>query len=529
MTKKSVSDLKKNLHEFSKLAGRPVRLRLVELSDRDQFERLAQEGANISPARANAAMDWAFGDDPKAVQFYRELGSDDVNRSAIKLVGLVGLTKGSAAAARLAQELADQNRKSLRHRSKAFISLITMFLQRVENSQMLPRNEAYRSTWISSEPYRNEPTEREQEHAWEYVKRYIRELLDQVDQTEFSDPDEFKQYIADKVNDQLADDDLPGFNDADIIAEIDRMMSVQESLGKFDWVGGFGNQNENTLETDRVNRPHGMNRKGMTENASVGAVGAGAVGSTPGRGKSKLFAGSGIRRETAGTIGGNTNATLQTVAGQEDKSGGVAGDVIGDATVAIQNRVNEKHIGFDKLKNKLAHKKGVHDAGALAAAIGRKKYGAKKMANAAAQGHAVSEADLNRRSFLKGAGATAVGTATAAGLNADPAPIKPTPPVAPDRNFAVRLYQSARQFQIEHPEGDMNEWAQIAIRKLSRDDPQPVMKQHGPDRKQMQLDLIRALMDCFEENPEITLGEWLAYNGLRESKDPKKRKVAHRA
>jgi len=48
--------------------------------------------------------------------------------------------------------------------------------------------------------------------------------------------------------------------------------------------------------------------------------------------------------------------------------------------------VDEKHLGFKKLKGKLAHKKGVKNAGALAASIGRKKYGAKGMAKKAAAG-----------------------------------------------------------------------------------------------------------------------------------------------
>ena len=48
--------------------------------------------------------------------------------------------------------------------------------------------------------------------------------------------------------------------------------------------------------------------------------------------------------------------------------------------------IREKHLGFAKLKRKLAHKKGVKNAGALAASIGRKKYGAKKMAKMAAAG-----------------------------------------------------------------------------------------------------------------------------------------------
>lgn len=41
---------------------------------------------------------------------------------------------------------------------------------------------------------------------------------------------------------------------------------------------------------------------------------------------------------------------------------------------------------FEALKNKLAHRPGVKNPAALAAAIGRKKYGAKKMASMAAKG-----------------------------------------------------------------------------------------------------------------------------------------------
>ena len=41
---------------------------------------------------------------------------------------------------------------------------------------------------------------------------------------------------------------------------------------------------------------------------------------------------------------------------------------------------------FAALKNKLAGKKGITDPGALAAAIGRKKYGKKKFQKLAAKG-----------------------------------------------------------------------------------------------------------------------------------------------
>jgi hypothetical protein len=41
---------------------------------------------------------------------------------------------------------------------------------------------------------------------------------------------------------------------------------------------------------------------------------------------------------------------------------------------------------FDKLAGKLSHRKGVNDPKALAAAIGRKKYGAAGMAKKSAAG-----------------------------------------------------------------------------------------------------------------------------------------------
>jgi hypothetical protein len=55
--------------------------------------------------------------------------------------------------------------------------------------------------------------------------------------------------------------------------------------------------------------------------------------------------------------------------------------------------ITEEHEGFDKLKGELSHEKGVKDPGAVAAAIGRKKYGKKAMAAGAKQHHAVHQAD----------------------------------------------------------------------------------------------------------------------------------------
>lgn len=54
---------------------------------------------------------------------------------------------------------------------------------------------------------------------------------------------------------------------------------------------------------------------------------------------------------------------------------------------------------FDKLKNKLAHRKGVTNPAGLAAYIGREKYGKAGMAKKAAAGRDCSGMDAKRRRF----------------------------------------------------------------------------------------------------------------------------------
>lgn len=56
---------------------------------------------------------------------------------------------------------------------------------------------------------------------------------------------------------------------------------------------------------------------------------------------------------------------------------------LGEQTVA---GIEEKKVGFAKLASKLSRQKGVTDPTALAASIGRKKYGKKAMAHKAAAG-----------------------------------------------------------------------------------------------------------------------------------------------
>jgi hypothetical protein len=54
------------------------------------------------------------------------------------------------------------------------------------------------------------------------------------------------------------------------------------------------------------------------------------------------------------------------------------------------------YVGFSKLKAKIARRGGVRDPGAVAAAIGRKKYGAARFQRAAAKGKSLKGARTAR-------------------------------------------------------------------------------------------------------------------------------------
>jgi hypothetical protein len=88
------------------------------------------------------------------------------------------------------------------------------------------------------------------------------------------------------------------------------------------------------------------------------------------------------------------------------------------------DNMSKSHIGFDKMKNKLAHKPGIKDPAAVAAVIGRKKYGAKGMAAKAAagkkseiyKGGAGMGEDITSPSMPGGTGAIAGGSSMSTGI-----------------------------------------------------------------------------------------------------------------
>ncbi len=61
----------------------------------------------------------------------------------------------------------------------------------------------------------------------------------------------------------------------------------------------------------------------------------------------------------------------------------------GKALMGARKKRKSGYVGFAKLKGQLAQRRGVTNPGALAAAIGRKKYGAKTFNRAAASGRSL--------------------------------------------------------------------------------------------------------------------------------------------
>jgi hypothetical protein len=70
--------------------------------------------------------------------------------------------------------------------------------------------------------------------------------------------------------------------------------------------------------------------------------------------------------------------------------------------MAAAERAKDEHEGFAKLKGELGHEKGVTDPGALAASIGRKKYGAAGMAAKSAAGRAKDAENEEDHKFSPG-------------------------------------------------------------------------------------------------------------------------------
>jgi len=69
--------------------------------------------------------------------------------------------------------------------------------------------------------------------------------------------------------------------------------------------------------------------------------------------------------------------------------------------LAKEQKISEKYMGFKKLEKSIAKRGDVRDPGAVAAAIGRKKYGKERFQKAAAAGKKLGERRINEASELQ--------------------------------------------------------------------------------------------------------------------------------
>lgn len=107
-----------------------------------------------------------------------------------------------------------------------------------------------------------------------------------------------------------------------------------------------------------------------------------------------------------------------------------------------EDDISKAYVGFEKLKNKLAHEKNApRDPAAVAAAIGRKKYGKKKFDEAAAEGHKMKKSNATETQPAPTTTAEPVVAAPAATTPPATAPAAAEPAAAPAPKLAPGLFQ----------------------------------------------------------------------------------------
>jgi hypothetical protein len=111
-----------------------------------------------------------------------------------------------------------------------------------------------------------------------------------------------------------------------------------------------------------------------------------------GKGLSEMRAGSGTLKDMVGNLGSRIDAFVKKRGDGGPGSGPQGGpkDPLRDQKRELEKEIHhrgDEHLGFQKLENKLAHEKNPpNDPAAVAASIGRKKFGAEGMAKKAAAG-----------------------------------------------------------------------------------------------------------------------------------------------
>jgi hypothetical protein len=90
--------------------------------------------------------------------------------------------------------------------------------------------------------------------------------------------------------------------------------------------------------------------------------------------------------------------TVKELHNESKKEKQINKGTIAEAVAQVEQQLNEKYMGFKKLEKSIAASGDVKDPGAVAASIGRKKYGKEKFQKAAAAGKKLGETQVNELS-----------------------------------------------------------------------------------------------------------------------------------
>ena len=85
--------------------------------------------------------------------------------------------------------------------------------------------------------------------------------------------------------------------------------------------------------------------------------------------------------------------TVKELHNESKKEKSTRKGTIAEAVAQVEQQLNEKYMGFKKLEKSIAARGDVKDSGAVAASIGRKKYGKEKFQKAAAAGKKLGEGE----------------------------------------------------------------------------------------------------------------------------------------
>lgn len=146
-----------------------------------------------------------------------------------------------------------------------------------------------------------------------------------------------------------------------------------------------------------------------------------------------------------------------------------------DMSKALFIDLEKAHVGFAAMKEKLAHKPGIKNPGAVAAAIGRKKYGKKKMSSAAKRGKPLKDSQKLHKSEGSRGGKVIGHTRSGKPIYGQ----KHT--AIPNRDKSPANFNSAVQQHVDSHEGYTHEDhydAYNAHEKLARDKTLPVAQRN---------------------------------------------------